>query len=164
MKRIVIALLLGASFIMTVKANEPKITYIVDNQPIAKGGKFYTQETPKPTVPPIKQEKVSTWKDWCEPVDDRELYKITAYCPCEQCSAQYGRQTSTGKIAKQGRTIAVDPDIIPYGTKVTIEGIGTFEAEDCGVGVKGNHIDVYFEKHEDVERFGKKIKKIYTER
>ena len=62
--------------------------------------------------------------------------------------------TSTGKIPKQGRTIAVDPKVIPYGTKVKIKGLGTFIAEDCGGAIKGNRIDIYFESHADTERFG----------
>ena len=46
-------------------------------------------------------------------------------------------------------TIAVDPDIIPYGTKVMIDGI-IYIAEDCGSSVKGNIVDIYVEdeKHE----------------
>ena len=79
---------------------------------------------------------------------------ITAYCPCCDCSEGYGKITSTGKIPKQGRTIAVDPKVIPYGTKVKIKGLGTFIAEDCGGAIKGNRIDIYFESHADTERFG----------
>lgn len=159
MKGIVIALLLGASVVMTIKVNEPTKTYIIDNQPIAKGGTFYTQATPKPTVPPMKQEKVSTWKDWCEPIDDREVYKITAYCPCEECSGNYGRQTATGHRARARHTIAVDPDIIKYGSKVEIDEV-TYTAEDCGGQVRGKHIDIFFDTHDEVEKFGKKYKKV----
>lgn len=81
-------------------------------------------------------------------------FLITAYCPCCDCSEGYGKITSTGKIPKQGRTIAVDPKVIPYGTKVKIKGLGTFIAEDCGGAIKGNRIDIYFESHADTERFG----------
>lgn len=81
-------------------------------------------------------------------------FLITAYCPCCDCSEGYGKITSTGKIPKQGRTIAVDPKVIPYGTKVKIKGLGTFIVEDCGGAIKGNRIDIYFESHADTERFG----------
>ena len=81
-------------------------------------------------------------------------FLITAYCPCYDCSEGYGKITSTGKIPKQGRTIAVDPKVIPYGTKVKIKGLGTLIAEDCGGAIKGNRIDIYFESHADTERFG----------
>ena len=50
-------------------------------------------------------------------------FLITAYCPCCDCSDGYGKITSTGKIPNQGRTIAVDPKVIPYGTKVKIKGL-----------------------------------------
>lgn len=83
----------------------------------------------------------------------------TAYCPCEECSGGYGRRTSTGKIAKECRTIAVDPKVIPYGTAVIIDG-NTYIAEDCGGAIKGNKIDIFFNSHEEVEKFGKQVKEI----
>lgn len=53
--------------------------------------------------------------------------------------------TATGVIARANHTIAVDPTIIPYGTKVHINGT-VYTAEDCGGAVKGNVIDIYVEK------------------
>lgn len=87
-------------------------------------------------------------------------FKLTAYCPCRKCSDGYGNRTSTGVKAKEGRTIAVDPDVIPYGTKVYIKGSGEFVAEDCGGGVKGKHIDVYFNSHRKAVKFGVKYRKV----
>lgn len=83
----------------------------------------------------------------------------TAYCPCEECSGGYARRTSTGKIAQECRTIAVDPKVIPYGTAVIIDG-NTYIAEDCGGAIKGNKIDIFFNSHEEVEKFGKQVKEI----
>lgn len=89
---------------------------------------------------------------------------LTAYCPCEKCSEGYGRNTATGKTAKANRTAAVDPKVIPYGTKIEIDG-KTYVAEDCGGAVKGYTIDIFFDTHEETERFGrqKKIVKIYED-
>lgn len=82
-------------------------------------------------------------------------FKLTAYCPCCDCSNDYYIKTATGTTAKQGRTIAVDPNVIPYGSQVLI-GDTVYIAEDCGSRVVGDHIDIYFDDHSDVEEFGVK--------
>ena len=91
------------------------------------------------------------------------VFKTTAYCPCKECSGGYGNHTATGKIARSNHTIAVDPDVIRYGTKVTIDGV-TYTAEDCGGAVRGNHIDIFFDTHDEVEKFGKKYGFVYVKR
>ena len=51
--------------------------------------------------------------------------------------------TATGTVPKYG-TIAVDPTVIPYGTKVYIKELDKiFTAEDCGGAIKGNKIDIF---------------------
>ena len=87
--------------------------------------------------------------------------KLTFYCPCSSCSGSWGKQTATGTIAKQGRTIAVDPDVIPYGSTVYIEGWGYYVAEDCGGGVNGNHIDIYRDSHAVCRNLGVQNAKVY---
>jgi 3D (Asp-Asp-Asp) domain-containing protein len=77
-------------------------------------------------------------------------YKITHYCTEKfehMCGTGSGlTATSTNVIA--GRTVAVDPRVIPYGTEMYIEGYGFRVAEDCGGAVNGNHIDVAVDGHE----------------
>ena len=80
-------------------------------------------------------------------------FKITAYCPCVECSDGWGYKTSTGAKATEGRTIAVDPKVIPYGSEVVIDG-HTYKAEDCGGLIKGNRIDIFFKSHKDVDAYG----------
>ena len=87
-------------------------------------------------------------------------YTITAYCPCYECSEGYGKNTATGKVATEGRTVAVDPKKIPYGTKLEIEGVGVRVAEDCGGAIKGNKIDLYFDTHQEVLNFGRQTRQV----
>ena len=74
-------------------------------------------------------------------------YTITHYCPCDICCGKWANgYTATGTKATEGRTIAVDPDIIPYGTTVIIDG-HEYIAEDCGGAIKGNKIDIFCDSH-----------------
>lgn len=81
-------------------------------------------------------------------------FKITYYCGCYSCSEGWGNMTATGVTAREGRTIAVDPSVISYGTTVYIEGMGEYVAEDCGGAIKGNDIDIYLEDHDRVYQGG----------
>ena len=81
------------------------------------------------------------------------FFRTTGYCPCKQCSEGWGRRTSTGTIATSGRTIAVDPRVIPYGSKVVING-QVYVAEDCGGAIKHNCIDIYVATHQEGEDKG----------
>ena len=62
--------------------------------------------------------------------------------------------TATGKEIKKGM-IAVDPKIIPLGTRVEIKDLGIFTAEDTGGKIRGNRIDIYFETKEKARKFGR---------
>lgn len=93
--------------------------------------------------------------------EDGEIFELTGYCPCEKCCGKWANGiTSTGVTAIAGRTIAVDPKVIPYGTEVEIEDLGTRIAEDCGGAIKGKRIDVYFNTHQEALNFGRKSKRI----
>lgn len=100
----------------------------------------------------------------CEPIEEKELeptpnYKAmdiiaTAYCPCVKCCGKSDGITSTGVKAKENRTVAADPNILPYGTEILC-GMGEFVVEDCGGAIKGNRIDFFFDTHEEALKFGK---------
>ncbi|RED51680.1 3D domain-containing protein [Cohnella lupini] len=64
--------------------------------------------------------------------------------------------TSSGAVVKEGRTIAVDPRVIPIGWWVYIDGIGFRRAEDTGSAVKGKKIDVYYDSESHANKFGMK--------
>ena len=87
-------------------------------------------------------------------------FLLTYYCSCEECSGRWGTQTATGNHCEQGRTVAVDPDVIAYGTRILIDD-NIYVAEDCGSAIKGDRIDIYVEDHDLAEKLGKKVKKIW---
>lgn len=89
-------------------------------------------------------------------------FKLTAYCNCKKCCGKWaGGPTASGKMPKQGRTIAVDPKVIPLGSKVVINGI-TYIAEDTGSAIKNKRIDVYFDSHKEALNFGVKYADVYV--
>ncbi|NMO97732.1 ubiquitin-like domain-containing protein [Paenibacillus lemnae] len=67
-----------------------------------------------------------------------------------------GTRTASGTRVTEGRTIAVDPNVIPIGWWVYIEGIGFRRAEDTGGAIKGNKIDVYYDSLRAALNFGRK--------
>lgn len=80
-------------------------------------------------------------------------FTLTAYCPCVECCGKDDGITATGTKATAGRTIAVDPYVIPYGTEVIING-HSYIAEDCGGAIVGKKVDIFFDTHEEAQQFG----------
>lgn len=88
-------------------------------------------------------------------------FETTAYCKCEKCCGIWtDSPTKSGTIPQEGRTIAVDPDVIPLGTQVIIDG-QIYTAEDTGSAVKGNVIDIYFDNHEETEKYGRQDREVW---
>lgn len=90
-------------------------------------------------------------------------FKATAYT----ADAQWGHATASGLYAKMG-VIAVDPSVIPMGTKVYVEGLngasdyGYAIAGDTGGSIKGNIIDLYMNDESTCNRWGVKYVNIYV--
>lgn len=81
--------------------------------------------------------------------------KATAYDACMHCCGKTDGITRSGTKAKVNHTIAVDPSVIPIGTKIYIPELGRiFTAEDTGGAIKGNRIDIYMENHSQAKDFG----------
>ena len=87
------------------------------------------------------------------------VFRLTGYCDCDKCQEEWSGQTALGEAPEAGRTIAVDPDVIPLGTHVMING-HEYVAEDVGGAIKGNRIDVFVGSHE--ECFSQEVNQ-YTE-
>jgi 3D (Asp-Asp-Asp) domain-containing protein len=87
-------------------------------------------------------------------------FTITAYCPCSKCCGKCDGITATGTKATAGRTIAVDPSVIPYGTRLYING-NIYTAEDCGGAIKGQTVDIFFNTHSEAKEFGVQTMDVY---
>ncbi len=90
------------------------------------------------------------------------LFRLTAYDACIICCGKTDGITKSGIHAKSGRTVAVDPDVIPLGSRIRING-HTYIAEDTGSAVKGYHIDIFMDTHEEAKRFGNRYARVFLE-
>lgn len=97
-------------------------------------------------------------------------FKLTAYCPCEECCKEWADKRpvddfgnelvigAAGTLLEEGKNIAVNPDVIPHGTIVIINGQEYIAADS---GVIGNEIDIYMEDHDRALEFGVKYAEVY---
>lgn len=169
--------------VVTVDGQETERTVVGEeiiepavNEIIAKGTKPTPTPKPKPTATPKKtasatkkptSTKTSKPKNTPDP-DKKQASDVTSntitvdgktYTYSKTMSVMItaythtGRKTSTGVWPDIG-TVAVDPKVIPYGTKMYIPGYGFGTAQDTGV--KGEHIDVFFDTENECIQFGRK--------
>lgn len=87
---------------------------------------------------------------------------VTAYCPCTKCCGPSAQGiTASGKPVSHnnGRFVAADKSILPFGTKLQIPGYhGAMPVEvlDTGSAIKGHRLDVYFSSHQTALEWGKR--------
>lgn len=99
-------------------------------------------------------------------------FKLTAYCSCEKCCGKWAKNRpvdeegnqivigASGEVLEAGISIAVDKNVIPYGSTVLING-QAYIAHDCGGAIKKNRIDVYFDDHQDALEFGVQYAEVF---
>ena len=76
---------------------------------------------------------------------------ITYYCPCEQCCGKWADGITASGLPATPGVVAVDPEVIPLGSTVVIDGQMYLAAD---TGVTGNHIDVCVVDHAAAEELG----------
>lgn len=89
------------------------------------------------------------------------MFDVTAYCHCSICCGREGQLTASGTYPTAGRTIGVDPEILPYGTEVVINE-HTYIAEDTGGAMQGKHIDIFMDSHEEALQFGRQLLEVFN--
>jgi len=81
----------------------------------------------------------------------------TGYDPGPKSCGKYANgKTCIGLKAGYG-VVAVDPAVIPFRTKLYIEGYGYAIAGDRGKAIRGNRIDLGFDTYAAAKRFGRKV-------
>ncbi len=84
----------------------------------------------------------------------------TAYDGCYQCNKPYyGYPSYIGLPLARG-IVAVDPKVIPMGSRLYVEGYGNAIAADQGNAIKGNRIDLFFDTHAQALQYGMKTVKV----
>ncbi len=85
-----------------------------------------------------------------------QTFTATSYTAfCNGCSGV----TATGidlRANPDANVIAVDPSVIPLGSRVEVKGYGTFLAADTGGAIKGRKIDIFIPDRDKVRAFGRK--------
>ncbi len=85
-------------------------------------------------------------------------FKITAYgVDCIGCTGI----TKSGTLPQEGRTIAVDPTVIPLGSEVYFDG-EIYIAEDIGGAIKGNIIDLFYGTEQKSIDYGVQYHTVYV--
>jgi 3D (Asp-Asp-Asp) domain-containing protein len=127
----------------------------------------------QPTPLPKKQKKqneylkTQTAAHIDELADVQILKTINVSATAYTTERQRNKTTATGTTARVG-AIAVDPKVIPYGTRLYIAApdnswvYGYATAEDCGGGIKKNKVDLFFDTYDECISFGVQKAVVYV--
>lgn len=129
------------------------------------------QPEPEPEPEPAPEPEPSstpepTYSGRTITTEDGEVLTYTSTMSVEATAYTGGGITATGTSARYG-AIAVDPTVIPYGTKMYIVSddgkwiYGVATAEDCGGAIKGHIIDLYFDDYSTCIQFGRRNCTVY---
>jgi 3D (Asp-Asp-Asp) domain-containing protein len=88
------------------------------------------------------------------------VLEATAYEPGYRSNGKWAGITAMGTKLRHG-VVAVDPRVIPLGTRLYVDGYGFAVAEDTGGAIKGKRIDLLYPTYEAAMRFGRQQVKVY---
>lgn len=169
-QRLIFLLLAALAGVIIVKAQAPdtaaaepeQVTVKLENPdiPMAEPPVTGSEPVPGQVTQPEEEPQLSYLGE----------FRITHYCACKKCCGKdesdpwYGI-TATGTRATEGRTIAVDPSVIPYGSRVSVSyddgRIVEYIAEDCGGAIDGLEVDVFIADHGRARELGVKSGSVY---
>lgn len=87
-------------------------------------------------------------------------FTLTSYCNCEKCCGKWADGITASGLPAEPGIIAVDPQIIPLGSHVMIDG-EEYLAADTGGAINGNRIDVFCEDHQSALEYGVQSHEVY---
>jgi 3D (Asp-Asp-Asp) domain-containing protein len=126
-----------------------------NGMPVMEDGKPKATERLVQTIKPVdKIVSIGTNKEMAKK-DDVDLTSAKTLTVEATGYTHTGSRTATGTYPKRG-TIAVDPSVIPLGTKMYIPGYGYGVAEDTGGAVNGHIIDLFFETQAEALKWGRR--------
>ena len=82
-------------------------------------------------------------------------YSMVATAYSNLGNGKWGSQTATGATCRRG-IVAVDPRVIPMGTRLYVEGYGECIALDTGGAIKGMRIDLFMDRESECNRWGRR--------
>lgn len=101
-----------------------------------------------------------------DPIPYSKVIKMRATAYSAAATGGIGKTyTASGRKAVRNpdgySTIAVDPSVIPYGTKLFVQGYGFATAADTGSAIVGNTIDVFFDTYQESVKWAVKYVNVY---
>ena len=144
------------------KVYQVVVTYY-NGKPLLKDGKPVKEKKLVKEIKPVNQLTLVGTKETDEDEENNQtttspsggrtmIVQATGY-------THTGNRTATGTIPKRG-TIAVDPRVIPLGTRIYVPGYGYGVAEDTGGVVNGRIIDLFFETRQEAINWGRRTVQI----
>lgn len=85
---------------------------------------------------------------------------ITAYCPCGECCGRWADGVTASGLPAGPGIVAVDPEVIPLGSTVIIDGQQYLAAD---TGVTGQAVDLCMESHAAALAFGRSRQSVWIE-